>query len=84
MERGLGNRRLLSTGACKSSVLLMTYQTNVNAQMKVLDNFKEVYFWVAVISAIKDKRQRRKRQSITANREKSQTPNFIYRYTNVI
>ena len=32
---------------------------------------------VAVISAKKHKRQRRKRQSVTAKREKSQTPKFI-------
>jgi len=30
--------------------------------------------WVAVISAKNHKRQRRKRQSVTAKREKSQTP----------
>jgi len=30
--------------------------------------------WVAVISAKNNKRQRRKRQSVTAKREKSQTP----------
>jgi len=33
--------------------------------------------WVAVISAKKHKRQRRKRQSVTAKREKSQKPKFI-------
>jgi len=32
---------------------------------------------VAVISAKKPKRQRRKRQSVTAKREKSQTPQFL-------
>jgi len=31
----------------------------------------------AVISAKKHKRQRRKRQSVTAKREKSQTPKFV-------
>jgi len=31
---------------------------------------------VAVINAKNHKRQRRKRQSVTANREKSQTPKF--------
>ena len=34
-------------------------------------------FRVAVISAKKHKRQRRKRQSVTAKREKSQTPNVL-------
>jgi len=32
---------------------------------------------VAVISAKKHKHQRRKRQSVTAKREKSQTPEFL-------
>jgi len=32
---------------------------------------------VAVLSAKKDKRQRRERQSVTAKREKSQTPMFL-------
>jgi len=32
---------------------------------------------VAVISAKKHKRQRRKRQSVTAKQEKSQTPKFL-------
>ena len=32
-----------------------------------------MHFWVAVISAKNHKRQRRKRQSVTAKREKSQT-----------
>jgi len=34
-------------------------------------------FGVAVISAKKHKRQRRKRQSVTAKREKSQTPKVL-------
>ena len=33
--------------------------------------------WVAVVSAKKHKRQRRKRQSVTAKREKSQTPKVL-------
>jgi len=33
--------------------------------------------WVAVISAKSHKRQRRKRQSVTAKREKSQTPQVL-------
>jgi len=33
--------------------------------------------WVAVISAKNHKRQRHKRQSVTANREKSQTPKVL-------
>jgi len=33
--------------------------------------------WVAVISAKNHKRQRRKRQSVTAIREKSQTPEVL-------
>jgi len=33
--------------------------------------------WVAIISAKNHKRQRRKRQSVTAIREKSQTPKVL-------
>jgi len=33
--------------------------------------------WVAVISAKSHKRQRRKRQSVTTKREKSQTPKVL-------
>jgi len=33
--------------------------------------------WVAVISAKNHKRQRRKRQSVTVKREKSQTPKVL-------
>jgi len=33
--------------------------------------------WVAVISAKNHKRQRRKRQSVTAEREESQTPKVL-------
>ena len=33
--------------------------------------------WAAVITAKNHKRQRRKRQSVTAKREKSQTPKFV-------
>jgi len=33
--------------------------------------------WVAVTSAENHKRQRRKRQSVTAKREKSQTPKVL-------
>jgi len=35
--------------------------------------FCNLFFWVAVISAKNHKRQRRKRQSVTDRREKSQT-----------
>jgi len=34
-------------------------------------------FWGAFDSAKNHKRQRRKRQSVTAKREKSQTPKFV-------
>jgi len=34
-------------------------------------------FWIAVMSAKNHKRQRRKRQSVTAKREKSQTPKVL-------
>ena len=39
--------------------------------------FQPTFFWVAVISAKNHKRQRRKRQSVTAKREKSQTPKVL-------
>ena len=35
------------------------------------------FSWVGVISAKKHKRQRRERQSVTAKREKSQTPKVV-------
>jgi len=38
---------------------------------------KVLFFRVAVISAKNHKRQRRKRQSVTAKREKSQMPKFL-------
>jgi len=34
-------------------------------------------YWVAVINAKNHKRQRRKRKSVTAKREKSQTPKVL-------
>jgi len=43
-------------------------------------NLRQVEWWnnrVTVISAKNHKRQRRKRQSVTAKREKSQTSNFV-------
>jgi len=44
----------------------------------VLNDFwSKCDFWVAVLSAKNHKRQRRKRQSVTAKREKSQTPKFV-------
>ena len=42
-----------------------------------LCNFLKLRFRVAVISAKNYKRQRRKRQSVTAKREKSQTPKVL-------
>jgi len=48
----------------------------------VASEFKILFLWriferIAVISAKNHKRQRRKRQSVTAKREKSQTPKFL-------
>jgi len=40
-------------------------------------NAKKCYYGVAVIGAKNHKRQRRKRQSVTAKREKSQTPKVL-------
>jgi len=39
--------------------------------------FKMSFYWGAIDSAKNHKRQRRKRQSVTAKREKSQTPKFV-------
>ena len=44
---------------------------------RVVFKTKSEVSWVAVISAKKHKRQRHKRQSVTAKREKSQTPKFL-------
>jgi len=46
---------------------------------EAVDKSSEPYKrWGAFDSAKNNKRQRRKRQSVTANREKSQTPKFVY------
>jgi len=44
---------------------------------RVNESFTTADFWVAVISAKNHKRHRRKRQSVTAKREKSQTPKAL-------
>jgi len=41
------------------------------------DGLKNIPIWVAVISTKKHKRQRLRRQSVTAKREKSQAPKSI-------
>ena len=53
--------------------------------MFLLSLFERVMLlkWVAVISAKNHKRQTRKRQSVTAKREKSQTPKGLNRNTNL-
>jgi len=48
---------------------------NVEKIFKV--NISDKLKWVAVISTKNHKRQRRKRQSVTAKREKSQTPKVL-------
>jgi len=52
----------------------MTYVNDLNTRKNIVG----VGPWVgvAVISAKNHKRQRRKRQSVTTKREKSQTPKF--------
>jgi len=42
-----------------------------------VSHFFSLLLWVAVIGAKNHKRQRRKRQSVTAKREKSQTPKVL-------
>jgi len=49
----------------------MIYETNLGLQKLLLK------LWVAAISARNHKRQRRKRQSVTTEREKSQTPKAL-------
>jgi len=61
-----------------------SYAPDVNVRCELTDNAhwpqeipRWTFIWVAVISAKNHKRQRRKRQSVTAKREKSQTPKFL-------
>jgi len=72
----------------KESVPRGPYQEKMNYCMekKTKKNFSsrghfrrhlQLTLRVAVISAKKHKRQRRKRQSVNAKREKSQTPKFL-------
>jgi len=53
---------------------IFTYKPN-----DLVTKFKEMRLpgWGAFDSAKNHKRQRRKRQSVTAKREKSQTPKFV-------
>jgi len=52
----------------RSTVTINTYEKVINMKLNIR---------VAVISAKNRKRQRRKRQSVTAKREKSQTPKVL-------
>jgi len=54
---------------------LRTFETEGDTPEKL--EIKSRDLWVAVISAKIYKRQRRKRQSVTAKREKSQTPKVL-------
>jgi len=51
--------------------------TAKNRKLELEGIFKKRNFRVAVISAKKHKRHRRKHQFVTAKREKSQTPNVL-------
>jgi len=56
----------------------------INSQNFLLTPRKFLFIkWVSVISAKNHKRQRRKRPSVTAKREKSQTPKVLNRITNL-
>jgi len=71
-------RRLVTLTECVwirnphiSSSLCGTYSSKMNTISRWAS------FWIAFDSAKNHKRQRRKRQSVTAKREKSQTPKFV-------
>ena len=55
-------------------LLFKTAKENLEIEKK---NLRTINMRVAVISAKNHKRQRRKRQSVTAKREKSQTPKVL-------
>jgi len=64
----------------------MTFSTESGGRLKYAQikqplshyyGFQRLHFRVAVISAKNHKRQRRKRRSVTAKREKSQTPKVL-------
>jgi len=68
-DAGDFKRHFLATstrGTCRIALLLLVTPTLKTEHL--------CHVRVAVISAINHKRQRRKRQSVTAEREKSQTP----------
>ena len=68
----LGSLRLL----CETIYLLVMKVEFINSDL-LRRKFLLLIFWVAVISAKNHKRQRRKRQSVAAKREKSQTPKLL-------
>ena len=58
---------------CLASIFFLYRVSRKNLKVK----FGSVLCWVAVISAKNRKRQRRKRQSVTAKREQSQTQKVL-------
>jgi len=55
-----------------------SYELKINVPVKLIEVFQRGWkSWGAFDSAKNHKRQRRKRQSVTAKREKSQTPKFV-------
>jgi len=70
----------LQTGTifAKTSTEICEITTQNHAKIKFKKGLHAIDFWgIAVISAKNRKRQRRKRQYVTAKREKSQTPKVL-------
>jgi len=67
-------RQKLSVQFFLVKIALVRTEKFASGRTPELESFQTWKFWVAVISAKNHKRQRRKRQSVTAKREKSQTP----------
>jgi len=70
-------RRVVMSPPCLADSLLSTGSHITRLKVPFLSGNAYVIFGVAVISAKNYKRQRRKRQSETAEREKSQTPKVL-------
>ena len=73
----LHNNRVSTPGKNKTKInkLIFTYYTKL--QFPLVMELRKLSFRGAFDSAKNHKRQRRKRQSVTAKREKSQTPKFV-------
>jgi len=72
----LSNERLLTRSEGVAFTVQLATQ-NTDAALLFLFFYEDNNRGVAVISGKNHKRQRRKRESVTAKREKSQTPKFL-------